>query len=124
MKPPMRWNEKIKQARKDAHLTQQELADYLGVSRSTVANYEIGRRKPTFIELNKLASKLRVDVNYLVEGDEVNPESELITRATSVFSDNMITDEDKDAIFQDIMEIYLKGKQKHGINKTGSRKTK
>ena len=121
----MKWNEKLKQARKDCHLTQQELADYMGVSRSTVANWEIMRRKPNFIELNKLAKKLRVDVNYLVEGEEIQPERDLITRATSVFTDDMISTEDKDAIFQDIMEVYLKGKQKNGNKRTETdRKTK
>lgn len=125
MKTLMRWNEKLKQARKDAHLTQQEVADYMGVSRSTVANWEISRRKPNFIELNKLANKLRVDVNYLVEGEEIQPERDLITRATSVFTDDMISTEDKDAIFQDIMEVYLKGKQKNGNKRTETdRKTK
>ena len=119
----MKWNEKMKQARKDCRFTQQEIADFMDVSRSTVANWELGRRKPTFIELNKLASRLKVDVNYLVEGSEVKPERELITRATSVFTDNMITDEDKDSIFQDIMEVYLKGKQRNGINKKEDRRT-
>ena len=106
----MKWNEKLKQARKDAKLTQHELADYLGVSRSTVANYELGRRKPNFIELKKIASRLSVDVNFLVEGDEVSAEQELLSRATHVFNDVTITNQDKDLIFQDIMELYLKGK--------------
>lgn len=106
----MDWNEKLKEARKAAHITQQELAEYLGVHRSTVANYEIGRRKPTFLELKKIAEKLRIDVNYLVEGDEVNRNEDLITRAKSVFKDTSLTDSDKDAIFQDIMKIYIEGK--------------
>ena len=106
----MKWNEKLKQARKNAKMTQQELADYLGVSRSTVANYEIGRRKPTFIELKKIAKRLNVDINYMVEGDEVNKEMDLITRATNVFYDADLSNEDKDLIFQDIMQLYMKGK--------------
>lgn len=106
----MRWNEKLKQARKNAKMTQQELADYLGVSRSTIANYEIQRRKPTFLELKKIAKRLNVDVNYLVEGDEVNKEIDLVTRASDVFSDVELSDEDKDLIFQDIMQLYMRGK--------------
>lgn len=117
----MKWNEKLKQARKDARFTQQEISEFMDVSRSTVANWEIGRRKPTFLELNKLAKKLRVDVNYLVEGDEIQPERELITRATTVFTDDMISNEDKDAIFQDIMELYLKGKQKNDRTTEGKK---
>lgn len=107
----MEWGKKIKEARKAAHLTQAELADKLGVHRSTIANYEIERRKPTFVELKQIAVILNVDVNYLVEGQEVSAEDELITRATDVFSDLNISNADKDLIFQDIMQIYMKGKK-------------
>lgn len=106
----MEWNQKIKEARKAAKLTQQELADKLGVHRSTVANYEIKRRKPTFMELKRIAEVLHVDVNYLVEGSEVDAGDDLLTRAQTVFKDTTLTAQDKDAIFQDIMKIYIEGK--------------
>ena len=106
----MEWNKKLREARKSAHMTQHELADYLGVHRSTVANYELGRRKPTFMELKKIAARLKVDVNYLVEGSEVDADADLITRAKTVFQDTNLADSDKDAIFQDIMKIYIEGK--------------
>lgn len=105
------WGEKLKLARKNKHITQQELADYLGVHRTTVANYEMMRRKPTFMELKRIAAKLNVDVNYLVEGSEVNPNEDLLMRARAVFKDTELTDSDKDAIFQDIMKIYIEGKE-------------
>lgn len=117
----MEWNLKLKEARKAAKLTQADLADYLEVSRSTVANYELGRRKPTFLELKKIAEKLRVDVNYLVEAEETSKEEELRTRATNVFNDILITDEDKDLLFQDIMEIYLKGKKANAEQRSNNR---
>ena len=118
----MEWNKKMREARKNARMTQAELADGIGVCRSTIANYELGRRKPTFLELKKIAEKLRVDVNYLVEAEETNKEDELIVRANNVFSDMRITDEDKDLLFQDIMEIYLKGK-KENANRAGTNRT-
>lgn len=108
----MEWNKKMKEARRNAKYTQQELADVLGVHRSTIANYELGRRKPTFMELKKIATKLHVDVNYLVEGDEVNEATELINRASTLFADVDIPAGDKDKIFQDIMKLYLSGKEK------------
>lgn len=120
----MEWNMKMKEARKNARMTQVELADHLGVSRSTIANYELGRRKPTFLELKKIAEKLRVDVNYLVEAEEANKEDELITRANNVFNDLRITDEDKDLIFQDIMEIYLKGKKANAEQRHSNRSSR
>lgn len=103
--------DKIKTARKAQGITQADLADRLGVHRSTVANYELTRRKPSVTELKQIAKILHVDVNYLVEGEEVSAENDLLTRADSVFSDVSISVEDKDAIFRDLMELYMKGKK-------------
>ena len=108
----MNWGQKLKDARKRKHITQQELADYLGVHRTTIANYEMTRRKPTIMEFKKLASKLGVDLNYLLEGSDVNVKSELLSRASTVFKDVDISNEDKDKIFQDIMKIYLAEKER------------
>lgn len=118
----MEWNKKIKEARKNARITQADLADRLGVHRSTIANYELGRRKPSVTELKQIADILHVDVNYLLEGDEVNPADELLTRANNVFSDLNLSKEDKDAIFHDIMEIYMNGKGKSTNANTTIRK--
>lgn len=38
---------KLKSLRKAKRLTQQEVAERFGLSRTTISNYEIGRRKPT-----------------------------------------------------------------------------
>lgn len=103
--------DKIKTARKAQKITQQAMADRLGVHRSTIANYEIERRRPSLSELKEIAHILHVDVNYLLEGEEVSPETELMTRANDVFFDLDISESDKDAIFRDIMEIYMKGKK-------------
>lgn len=103
--------DKIKMARKAQRITQQALADRLGVHRSTIANYEIERRRPSLSELKEIAKILHVDTNYLLEGQEVSAEHELKTRANDVFFDLDISEEDKDAIFRDIMEIYMKGKK-------------
>ena len=119
----MEWSKKIKEARKNARITQAELADRIGVHRSTIANYEIGRRKPSLTELKEIAKILHVEVNYLLEGTDVNSEDELLTRANNVFSDLNISNEDKDAIFRDIMEIYMKGKKlSEGNQESGRRK--
>lgn len=103
--------EKLRTARKAQKITQQALADRLGVHRSTVANYEIERRRPSLEELKEISKILLVDINYLLEGEEVSAEAELKTRANDVFFDLDISEEDKDAIFRDIMEIYMKGKK-------------
>ena len=118
----MEWNKKLKEARRSAKITQAELADRIGVHRSTVANYELGRRKPSLTELKEIAKVLHVDVNYILEGSEVSSEDELLTRANEVFSDLNISTDDKDALFRDLMEIYMKGKKASESNPNDRRK--
>ena len=52
--------------RKQAGITQQALADYLGISRQAYANYENGNRSPDYQTLKKLSSYFSVSVDYLL----------------------------------------------------------
>ena len=58
--------ERIKVARQIKDITQQEFSDLLGVCRSTVANYELGRRSPSVEEIVKISEVLDVDVDFLL----------------------------------------------------------
>lgn len=64
--------------RKQAGLSQEKLAEKLGLSRSTLANYEQGRREPDFEVEEKIADFFNVDLNTLrgypapVMTDELN----------------------------------------------------
>jgi transcriptional regulator with XRE-family HTH domain len=66
----MSLSEKIKSARKQAGLTQQELADLIGVANSTVAGYEKGVREPDALKLKLIAKHTGVTGDYLLELDE------------------------------------------------------
>ena len=113
----IKLGDKIKSARKAQGMTQADLAERIGVHRSTVANYELTRRIPSLDELKSISKILHVDMNYLAEGNEVDNQQDLLTRANDVFADLNISNEDKDAIFRDIMEIYMKGKIKNDKQK-------
>lgn len=47
-------------------LTQQQMADKLGISRSTIGMYENGEREPNFETLELIADLFNVDMNYLM----------------------------------------------------------
>ena len=61
--------EKIRAARKDAHITQIQLAQRMGVTKQTVSLYENGGVNPTAKMLAKFAAGLKVPVGLLA-GDE------------------------------------------------------
>lgn len=52
--------------------SQAELADKLGVSKSTVGMYELGKREPDFETLEAIADLFNVDMNFLLGKVEVN----------------------------------------------------
>ena len=59
-------------ARKAIHKTQQEVADYLGISRQAYSNYEAGKREPDFETLLKLGEYFGCSVDYLL-GNRKDP---------------------------------------------------
>lgn len=58
--------ERLKGERKKRKLTQVELADRLGVARSTYSGYETGKTEPDFDTLEKIANYLEVSYDYLL----------------------------------------------------------
>ena len=57
---------RLKKLRKQNHYTLQNIADAIGVSNGTVANYENEKREPNIATLIKLADYFDVSVDYLI----------------------------------------------------------
>ena len=55
----------FRKIREQSGLTQQQMADKLGVSRSAIGMYENGEREPNFETLELIADTFNVDMNYL-----------------------------------------------------------
>jgi len=55
----------IKKLRSEKNLTQKQLAEEIGVSKSTVAMWETGDRKPSRELLEQVADYFNVDMDYL-----------------------------------------------------------
>ena len=56
----------FKRLRSSCGLTQAEMAEKLGISRSTIGMYETGAREPDFETLEKIADFFNVDIDYLL----------------------------------------------------------
>lgn len=56
----------FKRLRSASGLTQAEIAEKLGISRSTIGMYETGAREPDFETLEKIADFFNVDTDYLL----------------------------------------------------------
>ena len=56
----------FRKIREQSGLTQQQMADKLGVSRSAIGMYENGEREPNFETLELIADTFNVDMKYLL----------------------------------------------------------
>ncbi len=67
--------EKLVQLRKEKKRTQQEVADYLGVTRPAYTAYEKDSRNPDYETLKKIATYFNVTTDYLLGNSDIkNPE--------------------------------------------------
>ena len=97
---------KIKTLRKSRGFSQEDLALNLGLRRSTISNYEIGRRTPSLKELERLAHVLGVGLDYFGYKKEKNV-YDLVARAKMVFEDDEIPATKKADVYKEIMRLYL-----------------
>ena len=63
-----KFNEMLKYLRQRAGYSQQDFADLLKISKSTIGMYEQGRRSPDYETLEKIADIFNVDMNFLMGG--------------------------------------------------------
>ena len=72
----MKFEEKLMDLRKKAGMSQEELADRLGVSRQAVSRWELGSTLPDAPNLLKLSDLFGVSIDWLLrEGDTAETEA-------------------------------------------------
>ena len=64
----------IFELRKEKNMTQQELADKVGVTDRAISNWENGRRLPDYSILIRLCEELNISINELLSGERISKE--------------------------------------------------
>ena len=107
----MEFSERLKDLRKQAGLTQVDVAEELGISQPAYASWERGTKKPTQDNLVKIAQILNVSVDYLVGNSEEKADEldniELLFRMNS----KGLTDEEKDIFRKELIEFMEERKK-------------
>ena len=107
----MEFSERLKNLRKQAQLTQVDVAEKLGISQPAYASWERGIKKPTQENLVKIAQILNVSVDYLVGNSEEKSDEldniELLFRMNS----RGLTVEEKEIFKKELIEFMEKRKQ-------------
>lgn len=106
----MMFAERLKELRKEAHLTQIELAKRLGIGQSSYADWERGKKNPTQENLIKIAQFFNVPLDYLVGNSDKKDELdniELLFRMNS----KGLTDEEKKIFKKELIEFMEERKK-------------
>lgn len=127
----MTFSDKIKLARERAGLTQQQLADKVGVSKRTIASYESTDAQARSSTRRKLASALNVSYDYLSFDDITDPlqgidkdpyveqarsqygskaadeVAELLERNAALFAGGDLSEDAKDDFYVAVTKAYL-----------------
>lgn len=99
---------KLRQLRQSRLMTQEEVAKATGysISRSTLSNYEIGRRTPHLIELQRLAAVFGVGIDYF--GVQATDNAfDLLSRAKEVFESPDVPDSTKEDLYLEFLRLYI-----------------
>ena len=135
----MIFGEKLKKLRVDAGLSQNELAEKLGVTRRSIIYYENGDRYPKTRDIIvNAASLFGVSVDFLVsDADDFVIEAYsrygsdgqkdalgLVEQLGALFAGGKLNDNDKDKVFKAISDIYWESKEINKKYAHGSDKNK
>lgn len=76
----------IAKKRKELNLTQEQLAERLGVSNKTISKWETGKCIPDYAVVKSLCEELKISVSELMDGEEADDKS------VCVYDDEQILD--------------------------------
>ena len=124
----MKFGEKLRELRKQKHLSQTELGKAVGVSLRTLRGWEVEGRYPKQRELYaKLAEVLECDVDYLLTEKEAfitdsadrfgyrgeRDAKALVEDLTGLFAGGQMAEEDMDALMLAVQEAYVEAKRRN-----------
>jgi len=127
--------QRIKHLREKKELTQKQLADLVGITEASLSRYENDLREPKAEIVSRIAKALNTTTDFLlglhiseeykkkynISKQEIKQYKDFIEHAGAFFMDDEISEDDKEALFRDISELFWKSKE---INKQKYKKRK
>ena len=107
--------ERLKEIRNGAGMTQVQLAEALGVSKGTVAMWEIGKREPNYETLNALSGIFDKRIDYILGYSNDSSSARLSEEQIEQLGAWMVEDDAQEE-FMDIMALDNYGRAAiHGL---------
>jgi transcriptional regulator with XRE-family HTH domain len=101
--------EVIKTARLNRKINQEELGQYLGLTRSSIINLEKGRHRPSLYQILQMAAFFGIEYTKLIpvklENTTYKSNAELKELSESILDPNEFTDSDRSAVMDFLSSI-------------------
>jgi transcriptional regulator with XRE-family HTH domain len=122
----MAFKERLKEKRKEAGISQAELAARVGVTSRTIQNYELGTRKPQNMEVvQRMADVLGTTTDYLLGNADrrilaayakggakaARDVEALVSELSGLFAGGELDEEEKDAVMAALTRAYWDAKE-------------
>ena len=109
----MRFGDRLRKLRTSMHISQEKLGELCGVSRSTIANYEVHRNMPDDIIKYKLCEIFDCSMDYLMcRTDKKSTESELDDEDINFVKNIKKLDETNKMIIKNTIEALFDKQEK------------
>lgn len=113
------FSERLKTLRKEAKLTQLDMAKQFGTSQPSYQAWESGKRNPNGESLKKIAEFFNVSIDYLLGETDIKNSSELtetdieqiLTNDVISYDGKPMTEHDREILTQ-VIKDYFDGKLK------------
>ena len=93
---------RLQELRIKNNISQEKLAKHLGLVRSSICQYEKGKRIPDYQILSKIADYFNVTVDYLLGRDEIPPKDKVLSTDEKAILDlfNQVPADKQDLVLQ------------------------
>ena len=112
----MSFASRLRQAREQSGLTQQDLAEKLGITKSAIGNYENGVSSPKWDVLLKIFDVLKVEPNFLYQDSfslETPETSPLTPQQSALLSSfELLNEEGQQKALDYVDDLVLTGRYK------------
>ena len=112
----MSFASRLRQAREQSGLTQQDLAEKLGVTKSAIGNYENGVSSPKWDVLLKIFDVLHVEPNFLYQDsfspDDTDPVVLTPQQSALLSSFDQLNEEGQQKAVEYVEDLVLTGRYK------------
>lgn len=124
----MKFGEKLREQRVKLNLTQQEVANKIGIALRTYTNYENAEKHPRKRETYmKLAELFEVDTNYLLTENEeftiqaheqygsrgAKQAQNMVEQIGQMFAGGELSEDDMDAVMKSMQKLYWDSKEEN-----------